>query len=326
MYNVCKNKKKGLIIKVLVFGSKGMVGSSIIRSFEHCSEKFSVVPSSRQDTNLFSFDETSSLIKKISPDIIINAAARVGGIYANNTKRTEFILDNLKINMNILEACIDYPDIRIINLGSSCIYPLNAENPIKEAYFLDGKLEPTNSPYAIAKIAAIEIGSSLNIQFGHKVINLMPTNLYGPNDNFSSTSSHVIPGLIRRMFEAKIKGEDTFNIWGTGRPLREFLYVDDLSNAIRFVIDYDIPEGIYNVGSGEEISIYELSKKIKYLLKYEGKLEFNTDKPDGNPRKLLDSTKINNLGWKHNIGLDDGLEKTIKWFNENLSVVLPGRQ
>ena len=176
-----------------------MVGSSVVRQLS--GEKYNVIASTREKTNLFSYKETKDFINKNLPDVVVNAAAKVGGIHANDTLRTEFILENLKINMNILESCIDLNDVKIINLGSSCIYPLNVKNPIKEDSFMEGKLEPTNSPYAVSKIAAIEIGDALNKQYGHSVVNLMPTNLYGPNDNFSSTQSHVIPGLIRRMFE-----------------------------------------------------------------------------------------------------------------------------
>ncbi len=176
---------------------------------------------------------------------------------ANNTYRTEFIIENLKINLNILESCINYKDIKILNLGSSCIYPLNAENPISEDSFMKGELEPTNSPYAMAKISAIEIGRSMSLQYGHDILNLMPTNLYGPNDNFSENDSHVIPGLIHRMHQAKVNEDKKFKIWGSGKPLREFLYVDDLANAIEFLILENIQDDLLNIGSGEEISIKE---------------------------------------------------------------------
>jgi len=295
-----------------------MVGSSVVRQLS--GEKYNVIASTREKTNLFSYKETKDFINKNLPDVVVNAAAKVGGIHANDTLRTEFILENLKINMNILESCIDLNDVKIINLGSSCIYPLNVKNPIKEDSFMEGKLEPTNSPYAVSKIAAIEIGDALNKQYGHSVVNLMPTNLYGPKDNFSSTQSHVIPGLIRRMFESKALNSSEFKIWGSGKPLREFLYVDDLANAIEFVIERDVNPGLYNIGSGEEISILDLAEKIKSILGYKGKLIFDTTMPDGNPRKLLDSTKINLLGWKSNTQLDDGLEKTISWFTKNVKV------
>ena len=303
--------------KVLIFGSNGLVGKSLIRVLSNSARIDELVPSTRNDTNLFSLQETKKRILDVNPSIIINAAAKVGGIHANNTKRTEFILENLKINMNILEACVDNNKIKIINLGSSCIYPLNAENPIAEDSLLTGKLEPTNSPYAIAKISAIEIGRSLSKQYGHKVLNLMPTNLYGPGDNFSEKDSHVIPGLIYRMHNAKLNNESSFNIWGSGKPLREFLYVDDLSKAIEFLISNEINDDLINIGSGNEISIYDLSKLIKEIIGYDGKLVFDESMPDGNPRKLIDSRKINDLGWSPKVELDEGLKLSYNWFLEN---------
>ena len=303
--------------KVLIFGSNGLVGKSLIRVLSSSEKIDKLVPSTRNDTNLFSLEETKKRISDVNPSIIINAAAKVGGIHANNTKRTEFILENLKINMNILEACVENNEIKIINLGSSCIYPLNAENPIAEDSLLTGKLEPTNSPYAIAKISAIEIGRSLSKQYGHKVLNLMPTNLYGPGDNFSEKDSHVIPGLIYRMHHAKLNNEESFNIWGSGKPLREFLYVDDLSKAIEFLISNEINDDLINIGSGKEISIYDLSKLIKEIIGYDGKLVFDESMPDGNPRKLIDSRKINDLGWSPKVELDEGLKLSYNWFLEN---------
>tara|TARA_X000000368_G_scaffold215492_1_gene170162 strand:+ start:7591 stop:8517 length:927 start_codon:yes stop_codon:yes gene_type:complete len=303
--------------KALIFGSNGLVGKSLIRVLSNSEKIDELVPSTRNDTNLFSLEETKKRISDVNPSIIINAAAKVGGIHANNTKRTEFILENLKINMNILEACVDNNKIKIINLGSSCIYPLNAENPIAEDSLLTGKLEPTNSPYAIAKISAIEIGRSLSKQYGHKVLNLMPTNLYGPGDNFSEKDSHVIPGLIYRMHNAKLNNESSFNIWGSGKPLREFLYVDDLSKAIEFLISNEINDDLINIGSGNEISIYDLSKLIKEIIGYDGKLVFDESMPDGNPRKLIDSRKINDLGWSPKVELDEGLKLSYNWFLEN---------
>ncbi len=305
-------------MKALIFGSKGLVGSSLVRNLPKSNKISKIIPSTRSDTDLFSLDETRRIIKDSNPDYIVNAAAKVGGILANNSFRTEFILENLKINMNILEAIVDRPNIKLINLGSSCIYPLNAENPIKESSLMNGKLEPTNSPYAMAKLTAIEIGDALVKEHGHKIINIMPTNLYGPNDNFSDKSSHVIPGLIYRMHKAKIEKMDDFEVWGSGKPLREFLYVDDLANAINFIIDNDIEEKILNIGSGYEISIKELAESIKEIIKYEGILVFNKELPDGNPRKLLDSSKIEKLGWASEIDLIKGLDLTYDWYKENL--------
>lgn len=305
--------------KILILGSNGMVGTSVVKSFKN-STHFQVIKSNRDDTDLFNFEETNKLISKTNPDILINAAAKVGGIVANNQQRTEFLIENLKININILESCIPFNNIKIINLGSSCIYPLNANNPISETEFMNGKLEPTNSPYAMAKLTSIELGDAMNKQYGHKVINLMPTNLYGPNDNFSEVDSHVIPGLIYRMEKAKKENNPTFSIWGSGKPLREFLHVDDLSNAIKFIIENEINDNLINIGSGDEVSIKSIAETIKKVSDYKGDLSFDTTKPDGNPRKLLDSTKILKLGWKPQISLTDGLKTTYKWFKKNIDI------
>lgn len=303
---------------ILLFGSNGLVGSSVKKLFE-TDENVNLIAATRNDADLFDFESTKNIIKSNNPEIIINSAAKVGGIYANNKYRTDFLLNNLKININILEACIGFPDIKIINLGSSCIYPLNAPNPIKETSFLDGKLEETNSPYAIAKITAIELGKSLNLQFGNKVINLMPTNLYGPRDNFSDLNSHVIPGLLQRIHYAKSKNEDSVDIWGSGSPLREFMYVDDLADAIKYVISNNIEHELLNVGSGEEISIKSLAELISEIVGFNGNLIFDSSMPDGNPRKLLDSTLINNLGWSAKTSLEKGLKLTYDWYVKNIT-------
>lgn len=305
-------------MKILLFGSNGLVGSACKDIFEKSSKTSELLCSTREDTNLFNFTDTKKTIDSFKPDLIINAAAKVGGILANNTYRVEFLLENLKINMNILESIIGNPKIKLINLGSSCIYPLGVNNPIQESSFMTGKLEPTNSPYALAKIAAIELGNSISKQFGNKVINLMPTNLYGPNDNFSETSSHVIPGLIKRMHEAKLNQKHTFEIWGSGKPLREFLHVQDLANCIEFISDLDIQHSLLNVGSGNEVTILELANLIKEVVEFKGELIFDSSKPDGNPRKLLDSSKINSIGWKPEITLEEGLKSTYNWFRNNV--------
>ena len=304
-------------MKVIVFGSNGLVGSSISRVLENSAKVDQIIKSNRSELDLFKKNDVEEFVKDHQPNVIINAAAKVGGIHANNTKRTEFILENLKINMNVLESCLEMPEIKIINLGSSCIYPLNAKNPISESEFMNGKLEPTNSPYAMAKLSAIEIGRSMSKQYGHKVLNLMPTNLYGPNDYFSDLDSHVIPALIHRMYKTIENGEDEFIVWGSGAPLREFLYVDDLSNFINFIIDKDIKNDLVNVGSGEEISIKNLALLIQELMNFEGDVIFDSSKPDGNPRKLLDSGLMMEFGWKEFTDLKNGLKNTINWYKSN---------
>ena len=303
-------------MKILILGSGGLVGSSLTRVLGQ-NKKYKIHPSTRKDTNLFIKDETEKLINDVNPDLIINAAAKVGGIVANNTNRTEFILENLKININLLESIIPYKEIKLINLGSSCIYPLDSPNPISEDNLMNGKLEPTNSPYAMAKLTAIEMGDALSQQYGHSIINLMPTNLYGPNDNFSETSSHVIPGLIRRLTIAKHNKDEVFKVWGTGTPKREFLHVDDLSDAIEFLIESTEVPNLINVGSGQEVTIRELVTLLVGITSFEGEVIFDSSMPDGNPRKLLDSSKLNQMGWNNSIDLNSGLESTYKWFMKN---------
>ncbi len=307
-------------MKVLVFGSNGLVGNAIKRysGLNENTKKYNFYFSTRRDTNLFSYDETYKLISEFKPEILINAAAKVGGIVANNTNRTDFIIDNVKINLNILEASKQIKPFTLINLGSSCIYPLNATNPISESSIMTGKLEPTNSPYAQAKLMSIEMANSISQEYGHKVINLMPTNLYGPNDNFDRLNSHVIPGLIGRMFDAKKEKNDFFEIWGSGTALREFLYVDDLADAIFFLLESKKNESLLNVGSGEEVSILQLAEKIRDLVGFKGDFKFDLTKPDGNNRKLLNLSKINSIGWKSKTDLDTGLKKTISWYRDNL--------
>ena len=305
-------------MKILILGSNGLVGTSLTKILSNDKENFEIVSANRDVCDLLNFQNTKDYIDDISPHLIINCAAKVGGIYANSTYRSQFLIENLKINVNLLESIIEKPEIKVINLGSSCIYPLEAENPIKEDSIMSGKLEPTNSPYAMAKLTAIELGNSLAKQYGHKILNLMPTNLYGPNDNFSEMDSHVIPGLICRMHNSKISNDTSFSVWGTGTPKREFLFVDDLSNAIKFLIENGIDEGIYNIGSGSEISIGDLVIVLAKVINYDGKIEFDTKYPDGNPRKAIDSSKINNLGWKPDIDIKNGLNITYDWYINNL--------
>ena len=291
-------------MKVLVFGSNGLVGNSIRRysNLKPIANKYNFYFATRKDANLFSYDQTYKIISDFKPDILINAAARVGGIIANNTNRTDFIIDNVKINLNILEASRQIDPFTIVNLGSSCIYPLNAKNPISEDSIMTGKLEPTNSPYAQAKLMSIEMANAISAEYGHNVKNLMPTNLYGPNDNFDRINSHVIPGLIGRMYDAKISNADFFEIWGSGTALREFLYVDDLADAIFYLLESDSKNSLLNIGSGEEVSILQLAEKIKKIIGFKGSFKFDSTKPDGNDRKLLDLTKFNHL---------DGIQKLI---------------
>ena len=306
-------------MNILIFGSNGLVGSSLVRKFQLQHKEINLITSTRNDTDLFSLEQTKKKINDSKPDIVIIAAAKVGGIYANNTQRFNFIIDNLKISMNVFESLVEYNDTKIINIGSSCIYPLSADNPINENSLMSGKLEPTNSPYSMAKLSSLEISKTMRDQFGHKILNLMPTNLYGPNDKFEEFNSHVIPGLIFKMHRAKINKSKEVEIWGSGKPLREFMHVDDLSSAIEFLIRNEISNDILNVGSNEVVSIKELSKLIQKVIGFKGNLVFNQEYPDGNPKKLLDSTQINNLGWKSSISLEDGISNTYSWYVNNLN-------
>ncbi len=302
-------------MRILVFGSNGLVGSNVKNVLLETSNE--CLFSSREDTDLFDLNSTLQTIKKFQPNIIINCAARVGGIKANDKNRTIFLLENLKINMNIFESIMGLDPIKVINLGSSCIYPLDALNPISESSIMSGKLEPTNSAYAMAKLTAIELGNSIKKEFGHNVINLMPTNLYGKYDNFSKEDSHVIPGLIYRMHDAKINSQKKFSVWGTGTPLREFLNAMDFAKSILFIIENNINDDLLNIGSNEEVSIKELASIIQKTINYEGEIIFDEEMPDGNPRKLLDSTKIFDYGWKPEIKLEQGLKEAYEWFKSN---------
>jgi len=302
-------------VRILVFGSNGLVGSNVKNVLLETS--YECLFSSRKDTDLFDLNSTLQTIKKFQPNIIINCAARVGGINANDKNRTIFLLENLKINMNIFESLMSLDPIKVINLGSSCIYPLDAMNPISESSIMSGKLEPTNSAYAMAKLTAIELGNSIKKEFGHNIINLMPTNLYGKYDNFSKDDSHVIPGLIYRMHDAKINSQKKFSVWGTGTPLREFLNAEDFAKSILFILKNNINDDLLNIGSNEEVSIKELASIIQKTINYEGEIIFDEEMPDGNPRKLLDSTKIFNYGWKPEIKLEQGLKEAYEWFKSN---------
>ena len=306
-------------MKVLILGSNGLVGSSLSRVLAKDGYFNEIVSATRKDADLLDLSETKKLIQETKPNVVVNAAAKVGGVLANNSHRSEFLIENIKININLLESVIPFSEIKVINLGSSCIYPLNAENPIKEESIMSGKLEPTNSPYAMAKLTAIELGDSISKQFGHQITNLMPTNLYGPNDNFSDKNSHVIPGLIQRFHKAIINNADSVEVWGSGSPKREFLYVDDLAECIMHILKNNIDDNLLNIGSGHEVSIKELVDKVVELTNYKGVVEYNSDLPDGNPKKLIDSSKINELGWSASTDLDVGLKNTYSWYVNNIN-------
>jgi len=258
-----------------------------------------------------------SFIKETNPDVIINAAARVGGILANKNFPYEFLLDNMQIQNNLISSAHDLNTSKFIFLGSSCIYPRLSLQPIKENYLLTNSLEPTNEYYAIAKISGLKLCEAIRKQFNKDFVSLMPCNLYGPEDNFNLESSHVIPAMIQKFYHAKQNNKSSLNLWGTGKPLREFLHVDDLANAIALAVENELPESIYNVGSSVETSIKGLAEIIQSVIGYEGVVNWDYTKPDGTPRKLLDSSKIIQLGWRPKCDLKKGIKNTYSWFLEN---------
>ncbi|MFN3872566.1 MAG: GDP-L-fucose synthase family protein [Ignavibacterium sp.] len=309
--------------KIYVAGHNGMVGSAIMRALQKNDYK-NLIAVSSGELDLRRQSDVEDFFAKQKPDVVIVAAAKVGGILANNTYRAEFIYDNLMIEANLIQASYLHKVEKLIFLGSSCIYPKLAPQPLKEEYLLSGYLEFTNEPYAIAKIAGIKLCENYFRQYGCNFISAMPTNLYGPNDNFDLQTSHVLPALIRKFHEAKTNNNPAVTIWGTGKPLREFLYVDDLAEAILFMMEKVDAKDLYNlgithlnVGSGKDISISDLATLISNIIGYNGKIEYDTTKPDGTPRKLMDVSRINKLGWKYKTELEEGIKKTYDWFLNN---------
>ncbi len=300
---------------VWVAGANGMVGSAIIRSLSKYDVDLHAT--TRKDVNLVYPAQVQAFYEKVKPDVVILAAAKVGGIHANATYPVDFISDNLQIQQNVISGAQRNSVKKLLFLGSSCIYPRDCPQPIKEEYLLTGNLEPTNEWYAIAKIAGIKLCQAYRKQYGCDFISAMPTNLYGPNDNFHPENSHVPAALLSRFHEAKIKGVDSVNVWGTGKPRREFLHVDDLAEACLFLLQNYSDGQHINVGTGSDISIAEFSKLIKKIVGFEGDITFETDRPDGTSRKLLDVTNINALGWKSKIELEDGLKQYYRWYLEN---------
>jgi GDP-L-fucose synthase len=303
--------------KIYIAGHRGMVGSGLERKLR--KEGYNnIVRRSSSDLDLRNQQAVNDFFEKEKPEYVILAAAKVGGIHANNTYRAEFIYDNLMIEANIIHSAYLNKVTKLLFLGSSCIYPKMAPQPLKEEYLLSGYLEPTNQPYAIAKIAGIEMCDSYRAQYGCNFISAMPTNLYGTNDNYHPENSHVLPALIRKIVLARKNNESTVTIWGTGTPRREFLHVDDLADACYFLLQNYNEVGLVNIGCGTDVSIKELAEIIVAEVGYEGEIVFDITRPDGTPRKLLDTSKINKLGWKESIKLKDGIIRTINEF-KNLS-------
>lgn len=295
--------------KIYIAGHTGMVGSAIRRKLEHDGYTNLVFRSSKE-LDLRNQQQVADFFVQEKPEYVFLAAAKVGGIVANNTYRADFIYENLMIECNIIHSSYKNGVKKLLFLGSSCIYPKMAVQPMNEDALLSGYLEQTNEPYAVAKIAGIKLCENYMRQYNCSFISAMPTNLYGPNDNYHLENSHVIPALLRKVHEAKVNDEPFVEIWGTGSPMREFLHVDDLAEACVFLMEEYNGIQMVNIGSGEEISIKELAYLVKEVAGYTGELKFNTDRPDGTPRKLMDVSKINGLGWKHKIGLKEGLQRT----------------
>lgn len=308
--------------KIFIAGHRGMVGSAVHRKMIEAGYK-NIVTRNRSELNILRQKDVEHFFEEEKPEVVIIAAAKVGGIVANNTYRADFIYENLVIESNLIHAAFENKVEKLIFLGSSCIYPKLAPQPLKEEYLLTAPLEFTNEPYAVAKIAGIKLCENYYRQYGCNFYSAMPTNLYGPNDNFDLQTSHVLPALIRKFHEAKISGSEYVELWGSGKPRREFLHVEDLAEAILFLLENVDAVDLYeknishlNIGTGEDLTISELAEKVKNIIGFDGRIVYDRSKPDGTPRKLLDVSRINNLGWKHKTSLEEGIKKTYKWFLE----------
>ena len=302
--------------KIYVAGHRGLVGSAIVRNLEAKGYK-NIICRTHKELDLTNQEAVRRCFEEEKPEYVFLAAAKVGGIHANNTYPADFIYENLMIQNNVIKAAHDFEVKKLLFLGSTCIYPKMAPQPIKEEYLLTGSLEETNEAYAVAKIAGLEMCKFFKRQYGDNFISCMPTNLYGPNDNFDLKNSHVLPALIRKFHEAKVNNSEAVEVWGTGTPLREFLYVDDMADACVFLMENYDGEQHVNIGTGEEVSIRELAETVKEVVGFDGELVFNTEMPDGTPRKLTTVDKLHGLGWKHKVSLDKGIRLAYNWFLEN---------
>jgi len=308
--------------RIFVAGHNGLVGSAIVRRLEKGGYE-NIVTRERDELDLCRQEQVEDFFAGAPVDCVVLAAAKVGGIHANNTRRAEFIRDNLQIQTNVVDAAYRGGVTRLLFLGSSCIYPKECPQPMREDHLLTGPLEPTNEPYAIAKIAGLKMCQAYNSQYDTGFFSVMPTNLYGPGDNFDLDSSHVLPALMRKIHDAKVSGSRTVTLWGTGAPRREFLHVNDLADACVFLLENPSEEGVdtdvVNVGYGEEITILDLARTIARVVGFEGEFEFDTSMPDGTPRKLLDSSRVRSLGWAPGIDLASGLRDTYQWFLKHIA-------
>jgi GDP-L-fucose synthase len=302
--------------KVYIAGHNGMVGSAIYRKLNQ-KGCHNIIGRTSKELDLRNQAAVEDFFKQEKPEIVINAAARVGGILANNSYPYQFLMENMLIQNNLIESALKNNVRKFVFLGSSCIYPKLALQPLKEEYLLTSFLEPTNEWYAIAKISGVKACEAIRKQYGKDFISLMPTNLYGPHDNFDLQTSHVFPAMIRKFHEAKVNGNKAVPLWGTGSPMREFLHVDDLAEAVVFSLENQLQEYLYNIGTGEDITIKALAELIQQIVGHTGMIEWDTTKPDGTPRKLLDVSKMTHAGWHAKISLEDGIKNTYQWFLEH---------
>ncbi len=307
------NKKK----KIYIAGHKGMVGSAVWRALDN-NGYTNLIGLSRSELNLRNQQAVLEFYKEEKPEIVIDAAAKVGGILANNDYPYDFLMQNMQIQNNLIDGAFNSGVEKFIFLGSSCIYPKFASQPLKEEYLLTDSLEPTNEWYAIAKISGVKACQAIRNQYGKDYVSLMPTNLYGYFDNFDLKSSHVLPAMLRKFHEAKENGNSAVELWGSGSPMREFLFVDDMAEAVVFALENELPEFLYNVGSGKDITIKELAETIQAVVGFKGNILWDKSKPDGTPRKLMDVSKMRDLGWSYSTELTKGIEKTYQWFLENI--------
>jgi GDP-L-fucose synthase len=305
--------------KIYIAGHRGMVGSAIVRRLQSAGYT-NLLTRTRQELDLLDQRATFDFLQAEQPAYIFMAAARVGGINANNTYRADFIYENLTVQNNLIHGALNAGIKDLCFLGSSCIYPRECPQPIKEDYLLTGPLEPTNEPYAIAKIAGIKLCESCNRQYGTRFVSVMPTNLYGPNDNYDLANSHVLPALIRKAHEAKLRNDPEYVVWGTGTPKREFLYVDDMADACVFLMENNIHDGIYNVGTGTDVTIRELAETVMDVIGFEGKIVFDSSKPDGTPRKLLEVSRMKQLGWQAKTPLKEGVAQAYASYLQTTAV------
>ncbi|MBW4360330.1 GDP-L-fucose synthase family protein [Flavobacterium taihuense] len=303
-------------IRIYIAGHKGMVGSAIWRALS-VKGYTNLIGISSKELDLRDQNSVKNFFEKHKPHVVIDAAARVGGILANNDFPYQFIMENMQIQNNLIDAALKSNVEKFIFLGSSCIYPKLAAQPLKEEYLLTGTLEPTNEWYAIAKITGVKTCQAIRKQFNKDYVSLMPTNLYGTHDNFDLNTSHVLPAMIRKFHEAKLNDNSPVTLWGSGTPMREFLFVDDMAEAVVFALENQLPDYLYNIGTGEDLTIKELAETIQKIVGHQGIIVWDDSKPDGTPRKLMDVSKMQELGWKHKVNLEAGIQKTYNWFIEN---------